>query len=72
MVTSFYLTRKLIFRLPISERPAGGIGNIERSKRGLGMRVGILGLGIGTLAAYGQPGDVYRFYEINPLVIRAG
>jgi spermidine synthase len=33
------------------------------------MRVGILGLGIGTLAAYGQPGDVYRFYEINPLVI---
>ena len=34
-----------------------------------GMRVGVLGLGAGTLAAYGRPGDVYRFYEINPQVI---
>jgi hypothetical protein len=34
-----------------------------------GLRVGVLGLGAGTLAAYGQPGDVYRFYEINPLVV---
>lgn len=33
------------------------------------MRVGVLGLGIGVLAAYGQPGDTYRFYEINPLVV---
>ena len=31
-------------------------------------RVGVVGLGAGTLAAYGQPGDVFRFYEINPLV----
>lgn len=30
------------------------------------MRIGILGLGIGTLIAYGQPGDDYRLYEINP------
>jgi len=34
------------------------------------MRVGVLGLGVGTLAVYGQPGDVYRFYEINLAVIR--
>ncbi|MBN3724168.1 fused MFS/spermidine synthase [Burkholderia sp. Ac-20379] len=33
-------------------------------------RVGVIGLGAGTLAAYGRPGDDYRFYEINPLVIR--
>ena len=33
-------------------------------------RVGIVGLGTGTLAAYGREGDVYRFYEINPRVIR--
>ena len=33
------------------------------------MRVGAIGLGIGTIAAYGRPGDVYRFYEINPAVI---
>jgi len=33
------------------------------------MRVGILGLGCGTLASYGQPGDTFRIYEINPLVL---
>ena len=33
-------------------------------------RVGVIGLGAGTLAAYGRPGDVYRFYEINPAVFR--
>jgi hypothetical protein len=34
------------------------------------MRVGAIGLGIGTIASYARPGDVYRFYEINPAVIR--
>jgi spermidine synthase len=29
-------------------------------------RVGVIGLGAGTLATYGRPGDFYRFYEINP------
>ena len=33
------------------------------------MRVGVVGLGAGTLAAYGRPGDVFRFYEINPAVV---
>jgi len=33
------------------------------------MRVGVIGLGIGTLSAYGEPGDYFRFYEINPAVI---
>lgn len=32
-------------------------------------RVGVIGLGAGVLAAYGRVQDVYRFYEINPLVI---
>lgn len=32
-------------------------------------RVGIIGLGAGALAAWGRPGDVFRFYEINPIVI---
>jgi hypothetical protein len=31
---------------------------------------GVVGLGIGTLAAYGRPGDYFRFYEINPEVTR--
>ena len=30
--------------------------------------VGVVGLGAGTLAAYGQPGDAFTFYEIDPLV----
>ena len=30
----------------------------------------MIGLGVGTLAAYGRSGDQLRFYEINPLVIR--
>jgi hypothetical protein len=31
--------------------------------------IGIIGLGAGTLAAYGRPGDTIRFYELNPQVI---
>lgn len=34
------------------------------------LRVGAIGLGIGTIAAYGESGDSILFYEINPTVIR--
>lgn len=34
------------------------------------MRIGVIGLGTGTVAAHGMPGDVIRFYEINPDVVR--
>jgi len=34
------------------------------------LRIGVVGLGIGTIAAYGREGDVVRFYEINPEVVR--
>jgi hypothetical protein len=34
------------------------------------LRIGVVGLGCGTLASYGQQGDFVRFYEINPEVIR--
>ena len=30
--------------------------------------VGVVGLGAGTMAAYGRPGDRMRFYELNPVV----
>jgi hypothetical protein len=33
------------------------------------VNVGIVGLGAGTIAAYGRLGDDYRFYEINPGVV---
>jgi SAM-dependent methyltransferase len=32
-------------------------------------RIGVVGLGVGTLATYARPNDVVRFYEINPAVI---
>lgn len=31
-------------------------------------RVAVIGLGTGTLAVWGRPGDTFRFYEINPAV----
>ena len=42
---------------------------IEQTRRA-GQRVGVIGLGTGSLAAWGREGDVYRFYEINPQVLR--
>jgi SAM-dependent methyltransferase len=48
--------------------PESGIGRaidaLERAPR----RIGMLGMGCGTIAAYGRPGDRLRIYEINPLV----
>jgi SAM-dependent methyltransferase len=57
-------------RLPVSYFcPQTGIGRAMRTRKdGVPQRVGILGLGCGTLAAYGRPGDTFRIYEINPLV----
>jgi len=46
-----------------------GIAVEEKGKTGA-IRVGVIGLGTGTLSAYGRPGDYFRFYEINPLVLR--
>jgi hypothetical protein len=46
-----------------------GIGLAIRQMGASGpMRVGVIGLGAGTIAGYARPGDVYRFYEINPMV----
>lgn len=38
-------------------------GHVDR-----GLRVGVIGLGVGTLAAYGRAGDAWRFYELSPTV----
>jgi hypothetical protein len=45
-----------------------GLAILNHPRHGQGLRVGMLGVGAGTLASYGQPGDVYRLYEINPVV----
>jgi SAM-dependent methyltransferase len=36
---------------------------------GKSARIGVVGLGTGTLAAYFQPGEDWRFYEIDPAVL---
>jgi len=38
--------------------------------QGGNLRIGVVGLGVGTIAAYARPGDYVRFYEINPDVFR--
>lgn len=59
--------------------PNSGVGRVMTNHparlAGRPMRIGVVGLGVGTLAAYGRPGDTLRFYEINPAAIelaRAG
>ena len=42
----------------------------KRNTPGESLRVGLVGLGAGTLAAYGRPGDYFRYYEINPDVVK--
>ena len=51
--------------------PTSGIGLALAAAQARGpMKVGVIGLGTGTLAAYGRKGDDFRFYEINPQVVR--
>ena len=59
-------------RLPTSYYGrATGVGMALDSQRDAGsLRLGVVGLGIGTLAAYGQAEDLIRFYEIDPAVVR--
>lgn len=47
-----------------------GIGRAMQSRpAGTAWDMGIIGLGAGALAAYGQAGDTIQIYEINPLVL---
>lgn len=48
----------------------GPIGHLfaELHRRSPSLRIAVIGLGTGTLAAYGRPGDGITFYEIDRLV----
>jgi len=51
--------------------PDSGVGRAIRALEERGpIRVGVIGLGAGVLCAWGRAGDVYRIYDINPLVER--
>jgi hypothetical protein len=48
----------------------GGAGKALQIKAAQGtLRVGVIGLGVGTLVSYGRKGDYFRLYDIDPLVI---
>ena len=49
--------------------PDSGVALAIRNISPVHQRVGVIGLGTGTLAAWGKAGDTYRFYDINPHVI---
>ena len=51
-------------------QPSSGVGAAMAAKQVRGaVRVGVIGLGAGTLAAYGRKGDLFRFYDINSQVV---
>src|SRR5574341_44186 len=58
-------------RLPITYYGReSGVGLAIAALRRSPLRVGVIGLGAGSLASYARRGDLFRFYEINPLVER--
>lgn len=56
--TSYYGEQSAVGQLLREEAPGDA-----------GRRIGVVGLGVGTLATYARPQDTLRFYEINPAVI---
>jgi hypothetical protein len=49
--------------------PTSGFGRLFAALPDGPRRVGIIGLGAGSIVAHARPGDVFRFYEINPQVV---
>jgi hypothetical protein len=48
-----------------------GVGRAIAARQAAGpARIGVVGLGVGTLAAYGRAGDTVRFYELDPDVLK--
>jgi spermidine synthase len=65
-----FMTSEELRRLPTTyySRNSGVGLALDNCCKGRPRRVADIGLGTGTLAAYGEPGDVFRFYEIDPRV----
>jgi SAM-dependent methyltransferase len=65
------LDESMRYRATTYYGPNSGVGRALRVLEARGpIRVGIVGLGAGVLSTYGRTGDIYRFYEINPLVVQ--
>ena len=48
---------------------SSGYGRMFASLPDTPRRVGVIGLGAGSIIAYARKGDTFRFYEINPQVV---
>ncbi len=63
----------VLLRMPTTYYvPGSGVGRAMMAAGdlyGAGARVGVVGLGTGTLACYARPGQDWRFYEIDPAVV---
>lgn len=60
-------------RIPLSYyAEAGPLGSVFRGLQAVRpiRRAGVAGLGIGTVAAYAEPGQEFVFFEIDPEVVR--
>lgn len=52
------------------EGPWGRIMDVTRTDKARPLNVSVIGLGAGALACYAEPGDSWRFYEIDPAIVR--
>jgi hypothetical protein len=64
-ITSYY-SMNSGFGLAVEEHP----NRVSPQGDYLPMHIGVIGLGTGSTAAYGRPGDRFRYYDINPEVKR--
>jgi len=64
-----YLSEKYRRSATTYYKTTSGIGRALVAFAGQHPRVGVIGLGAGSIAVYANKGDTYRFYDINPAVI---
>ena len=64
-----YLSEKYRRSATTYYKTTSGIGRALLAFEGKAIRVGIIGLGAGSIAVYGDGDDIYRFYDIDPVVV---
>jgi SAM-dependent methyltransferase len=64
-----YLSEKYRRSATTYYKTSSGIGRALLAFEGKPIKVGVIGLGAGSLAVYADADDTYRFYDINPAVI---
>src|SRR6185436_20707832 len=65
-----YLSEKYRRSATTYYKTSSGIGKALLAFEGQPIKVGIIGLGAGSISVYADADDTYRFYDINPAVIR--